>query len=136
MPTDSGSIDSTHHHEDPLSLLERSNQRWKISVFIALMALGAMVTLFQGFLYGPLGQELTVKLVVGAMILIIVTFVWAGQSIVCPKCELKLLYYAITKVGLGTWYVWLLTEEQCPKCRYTGQSAPTTGSRGKGRGGR
>lgn len=116
-----------------MSLLERSKQRWKISLFIGLMALGAVVTLFQGFLYEPLGQDLTVKLVVGAMFLIIVTFVWAGQSIVCPKCELKLLYYAITKVGLGTWYVWLLTEEECPKCRYSGQSNPGAGHRGKSR---
>lgn len=114
-----------------MSLLERSNQRWKISLFIVLMGLGAVMTLFQGFFYEPLGQELTIQLVVGAMVLIIITFIWAGQNIVCPKCGLKLLYYAIIKVGFGTWYIWLLTEEQCPKCHFSGQPDATVGSRGK-----
>jgi hypothetical protein len=122
-------------HEDLVSLLKCSGQRWKIFLFITLMGLGAVVTLFQGFLYGPLGQDLTVRLVVGAMFLIITTFVWAGQSIVCPQCHLKLLYHAIIKVGFASWYVWLLTAEQCPKCRYSGQTIPTTGRRGQGRGG-
>lgn len=114
-----------------MSLLERSKQRWKIYLFIALMAVGAGVTLFQGFFYTPLGKELTTQLVVGGMVLIAATFYWAGQNIICPQCRLKLLYYAITKVGLGTWYIWLISEEKCPDCGYTGHAAPAAGKRGK-----
>jgi len=114
-----------------LSLLERSNQRWKIHLFIGLMAIGAGVTLFQGFLYTPLGKDLTMQLAVAGMVLIAVTFYWAGQNIVCPQCHLKLLYYAITKVGLGTWYVWLLNEEKCPKCGYFGDTDPKNKKRNK-----
>ena len=117
-----------------MSLLERSNQRWKIYLFIALMAVGAGVTLFQGFLYTPLGKELTTQLVVGGMVLIAATFYWAGQNIVCPQCGLKLLYYSITKVGLGSWYVWLLSEEKCPDCGYSGHATPAAASRDKFRG--
>ena len=117
--------------EDRVSLLERSNQRWKIFLFIALMALGAGVTLLQGFLYAPLGRELTLQLVIGGMILLPATFIWACGSIVCPSCAQKLLIYAITKVGLGTWFVWLMTEEQCPKCGYSGR--PETSAKRKGK---
>jgi DNA-directed RNA polymerase subunit RPC12/RpoP len=95
------------------------------------MAIGAGVTLFQGFLYDPLGKELTTQLVVGGMVLIAATFYWAGQNIVCPQCKLKLLYYSITKVGLGTWYVWLLSEEKCPECGYSGQPTPESKGRRK-----
>lgn len=114
-----------------MSLIERSKQRWKIYLFLVLMALGAGVTLLQGLLYKPLGRELTLQLVVGGMLLIIATFVWAWQSIVCPGCGRKLLAYAITKVGLGTWFVWLLSEEQCPQCGYSGRPATSAGGRGQ-----
>lgn len=114
-----------------MSLLERSNQRWKLYLFITLMALGAGVTLFQGFLYEPLGRELTLQLVVGGMLLIIATFVWAGGSIVCPACSQKLLFYALFKVGFGTWFVWLLSEEQCPKCGFTGRPAAKAKVKGR-----
>lgn len=116
-----------------MSLLERSKQRWKINLFITLMAVGAGITLFQGFLYDPLGKELTTQLVVGAMLLIAATFYWAGQNIVCPHCGLRLLYYSITKVGLGTWYVWLLTEEKCPTCGFDGYTAPKAAKQDKSR---
>lgn len=116
-----------------MSLIERSNQRWKLYLFIGLMGIGAGVTLFQGFLYEPLGKDLTTQLVVAGMVLIAATFYWAGQNIVCPQCGLKLLYYSITKVGLGTWYIWLLSEEKCPDCGCTGQATSVSSSRVKGR---
>lgn len=115
-----------------MSLIDRSRQRWKIYLFITLMAVGAGVTLFQTFLYDPLGRELTTQLVIGAMVLIAATFYWAGQNIVCPQCGLKLLYYSITKVGLGTWYIWLLSEEKCPDCGYSGKNPPAAVKRDKG----
>lgn len=114
-----------------MSLLERSKQRWKIYLFITLMGIGAGITLLQGFLYEPLGKELTTQLVVGAMVLIAATFYWAGQNIVCPQCGLRLLYYSITKVGLGSWYIWLLNEEKCPDCGFDGHTIPPSGKRNK-----
>lgn len=115
-----------------VSLIERSGQRWKINLFLLLMAVGAGITLFQGFLYDPIGRELTTQLVIAAMVLIAVTFYWAGQNIVCPQCGLKLLYYSLTKIGLGTWYIWLVSEEKCPDCGYSGQKAPAGKGRRKG----
>lgn len=112
-----------------MSLLEHSQQRWKIKVFIGLMALGAGVTLFQSFLYDPLGKELAVKVAIGGMVLIVATFLWAGHNIVCPRCGLRLLYYSITKVGLGTWYEWLVSEEKCPQCGYPGELKLTKNKR-------
>ncbi len=114
-----------------MSLLERSKQRWKIYLFITLMGIGAGITLLQGFLYDPLGRELTTQLAVGAMVVIVATFIWAGQNIVCPHCGLRLLYYSITKVGLGTWYAWLLTEEKCPTCGFDGHSTPKAAKQDK-----
>lgn len=116
-----------------MGLIERSKQRWKVNLFITLMAVGAGITLFQGFLYDPLGKELTTQMAVGAMVLIVGTFLWAGQNIVCPHCGLRLLYYSITKVGLGTWFVWLLTEEKCPSCGFDGYSTPKVTKQEKSR---
>lgn len=101
-----------------MSLLEHSKQRWKLLLFIVLMALGAGVTLFQGFLYEPLGKELALQLVVGAMVVIIFTFIWACLEITCPSCDHKLFWHAITKAGFGSWFVWLFTKEHCPNCGY------------------
>jgi hypothetical protein len=114
-----------------VSLLERSNQRWKLYLFITLMGLGAILTLFQGLLYEPIGKDLTVKLAIAAMVLIAATLVWAFRSIACPACEQRLLAYAITKVGLGTWFVWLLEQEKCPKCGYTGRPSQGPAKPGK-----
>jgi hypothetical protein len=82
--------------------LKQTNQLWKLNVFVALMALGAGITLFQSFLYRVMEKETVTYLVIGGMLLVIGVFAWTYSSITCPDCKLKLLWYSISKEGLGT----------------------------------
>jgi len=114
-----------------LTLLKRTDQLWKLYVFVALMALGAGVTLFQGFLYRVMDKETITYLVIGGMLLVTGVFAWAYSSIICPACKLKLLWYSITKEGLGTWFTWLINLEKCPQCEKLNGSAASNNKRGK-----
>lgn len=99
-----------------MTLLKRTNQLWKLYAFMALMALGAAITLFQGFLGRFLEKEAITCLVIGGMFLVAGAFAWAYTSITCPNCKVKLFWHSIFKVGLGTWFVWLVNLEKCPQC--------------------
>ena len=44
-----------------MTLLQRSDQTWKIYLFMALFVLGSLATLLQGFLYASLGRELAMQ---------------------------------------------------------------------------
>lgn len=102
-----------------MTVLKRTNQTWKLYTFMALMALGAAITLFQGFLGRFLEKEAVTWLVTGGMLLVAGAFAWACSSISCPNCKLKLFWYSIVKVGLGSWFIWLTGLEQCPNCGST-----------------
>lgn len=99
-----------------MSLLQRTNQLWKIYVFGGALILGCAATLFQGFLYEPLGKEVAMQIAVAGMALVIGSFIWAGLSIRCPKCQLKVFFYALRHKGFLAWFAWLLQEEDCPQC--------------------
>lgn len=116
-----------------VTLLQRTDQTWKIYLFVALFMLGCAATLLQGFLYAPLGRELAMQVALGGVITIVGSFVWSGQTIVCPKCHLKLFYHAFRKQGFLRWFSWLLEQEQCPGCGY-GETHPVTGVRKRARG--
>jgi hypothetical protein len=107
-----------------MSLLQRSNQQWKVWLFAALLVLGSAACLFQGFLYEPLGREAAMQIAVGGMGLVIGSFLWAGGAVKCPKCELKIFWHAIKKEGFLSWFAWLLQVESCPQCGYN--DAPRT----------
>jgi len=116
-----------------MSVLQRTDQLWKLYFFAAAMAIGAGVTLFQSFLHKLLEKETITALVIGGMFLVIGAFAWAYTSITCPNCKLKLFWYSLTKVGLGTWFTWLINLEKCPQCgSLDGLSAPVS-KRGKAR---
>lgn len=119
-----------------MSILKQTNQLWKLYVFIVLMALGAGITLFQSFLSRVLVQESITFLVIGGMLLVIAVFAWAYTSITCPNCRVKLFWYSITKVGLGTWFTWLLNLEKCPQCGSSDGLPPPVGKQGRSKAGR
>jgi len=113
--------------------LKKTDQIWKLYAFAVAMAIGAGVTLFQSFLYRLLEKETITSLVICGMLLVAGAFAWAYNSITCPNCKLKLFWYSITKVGLGTWFIWLLDLEKCPQCgSLDGLSVPDN-KRGKSR---
>lgn len=103
-------------HEADLSLLKRSNQLWKIYLFIPVAVLGGSVILFQGALYEPIGKELTMLLVGLGGLLGIGAFICACLFIRCPNCKLKLFCFAMSRRKFVSWLVWLLKQEECPRC--------------------
>lgn len=116
-----------------MSLLQRTEQTWKIYLFMGLFALGCAATLLQGFFYAPLGKELAMQIGLGGIFLIVGSFVWTGQNLTCPKCHLKLFYHAFRKQGFFSWFSWLLLLEQCPQCSH-GETTRSTGSRKRAKG--
>ena len=128
--------EENHSGRPLLNMLKRTNQLWKLYVFIASMVLGAGITLFQSFLYRWLQKETIIALVIVGALLVVGAFAWAIVSITCPNCKLKLFKHSITNEGLGTWFIWLINLEKCPQCGSTdGLPAPTNkqGSKAKRR---
>lgn len=80
------------------------------------MAVGAVFTLFQSLLPKVMEKEAIPYFVIGGMLLVTGAFTWAYSAITCPECKLKLLWYSLTKEGLGTWFTWLINLEKCPQC--------------------
>jgi len=95
------------------------------------MALGAGITLLQPFLHRFLEKDTITLLVIGGMLLVIAAFAWAYAAITCPDCKLKLFWYSLTKVGLGTWFVWLTDLEHCPQCEQAKRQAAQVSKRVK-----
>lgn len=112
-----------------MTLLQRSGQLWKIYLFGAGLLLGSLATLCQGFLYQPLGKELAMQIALGGVGLIVGSFVWAGNAIRCPQCELKIFFHALRQRGFLSWFAWLLQQEECPQCAYGGRSPAGRGGR-------
>lgn len=109
-----------------MTLLQRTDQSWKIYLFMGLFVLGSLATLLQGFFYAPLGRELAMQIAIGGIFLIVGSFVWTGQNLTCPKCHLKLFYHAFRQQGFFRWFSWLLEQERCPKCGF-GEAPPGSG---------
>jgi len=116
-----------------VTLLQRTDQAWKLYLFMALFVLGCAATLLQGFFYASLGKELAMQVGIGGIFLIIGSFVWAGQNVTCPKCQVKLLYHAFRHHGFFRWLSWLIEQESCPKCGH-GEAPRPAGPRKKAKG--
>ena len=116
-----------------MTLLQRTNQLWKIYLFAVLFVLGCAAALLQGFFYAPLGTELAMQIGLVGVGLVVGSFVWAGQSVTCPKCQAKLMYHAFRHQNFSRWLSWLVEQEVCPKCGY-GKVARTSGARKKAKG--
>lgn len=114
-----------------MSLIKRTNQQWKVYVFIGLMTLGCALTLSQPLYKDWLGESLTLRVGINAMMLVVANFVWACLFITCPHCKLKLFFFALTKKGLGSWFAWLTEEDKCPQCGSLDGSAPPAPKYGK-----
>lgn len=108
-----------------MSLLKRTDQLWKLYLFVSAMAVGAGITLFQSFLYRLLEKAVITYLVIGGMLLMVGVFAWVYSSITCPNCRLKLFRHSIFEEGLGKWFVWLINLEKCPQCGSRDGLAPT-----------
>jgi hypothetical protein len=114
-----------------VSLLERTNQLWKLYVFGAAMALGVGLTLFQSVIAAQIGKEHTTSIALSGMALLAGCLAWTAAFITCPNCKLKLFWHALTKEGLWSWFDWLINQEECPQCGSRDGLAPPESTKKK-----
>ena len=107
-----------------MNLLQRTNQTWKAWLFAVMLILGGVACLLQGFLHESLGKEVAIQIALAGICLLIGSFIFAGLSIACPKCELKLFLHAFREKGFFSWFSWILQQESCPRCGHPEASRP------------
>jgi hypothetical protein len=107
-----------------VNLLQRTNQAWKAWIFVVMLILGGVASLLQGFLYASLGREIAIQIAVAGIGLVVGSFLFAGLSITCPKCELKLFLHAFREKGFFSWFSWILQMESCPRCGHPESPRP------------
>jgi len=99
-----------------VNLLQRTDQAWKAWLFAVMLILGVVASLLQVFLHESLGKEVAIQIAFAGIGLIVGSFIFAGFSIVCPKCKLKLFLHAFRKEGFFSWFSRVLEQEVCPRC--------------------
>jgi hypothetical protein len=89
-------------------------QAWKFWLGIAVLMGGSVLMQSPGLFY-PVQREIGVLL---GTAIAAVALVWLAVSIRCPKCHLKLFYYAMSTQTPRGWLGWLLDASKCPRCAY------------------
>jgi len=112
-----------------VNLLQRTNQTWKAWLFVVTLILGGIASLLQGFLHEALGKEVAIQIAIAGIGLVIGSFIFAGLSITCPKCELKLFLHAFREQGFFSWFSWILQQESCPRCGHPETPRPVGAKR-------
>jgi hypothetical protein len=101
-----------------MSFIKASKQIWKIVISMTPIAICGLIVIFQSYLYEPIGEDLTMSIVLSSTILGMVFFIWGCLFIRCPKCKLRLFWHAVTKQDSGVWVTWLFSFVECPRCQY------------------
>jgi len=92
-------------------------QRQWLQAFFALTWVGAALW----FAYFVVPNF--VRFVPGLFGLLVVAFslVWGCFAVYCPKCRLRLLFYAWSNEAVSGWLAWVLTCSKCARCGYDAQ---------------
>jgi hypothetical protein len=97
-------------------------QGWKLRVGMLALLVGTVIFFFlpQYFAINfDNGHIVPGQLV--ATLFFLVGMIWCSLAIYCPRCHLKLFWYAIKNKPLSSWSMWLLTASTCPRCGYIAQ---------------
>ncbi len=46
----------------------------------------------------------------------LLALLWLGYAVTCPKCNLRILFHAMTSQSAGQWLHWSLQVPECPRC--------------------
>ena len=100
-----------------VTLLEKTNQLWKLYLVFAIAIIPLLVIEFAGAFFG-LKAHLILGVPVGA------AFVVACVSIRCEICGTRWLWMAIKDRWNKDWDEWVLRLEECPVCVPHSQTPP------------
>ena len=95
------------------SILEKSNQTWKLVGGLASMAFGFAVMIF-GLAHLERPQGFTITLV--GMAVDLGAGIAAALSIRCPSCGARWLWLAVRTQEHSRWLNWLSAQAVCPRC--------------------
>ena len=91
------------------------SENWKLWLSGGMFAVAALGFLIPQDIGRTLGlTEVSVEL--GALLLAFSPLGWVFFTIRCKYCGLRLVMYAMSKLGISEWLHWLLTVKKCPNC--------------------
>ena len=94
-----------------------SSQSWKLWLGFGVLAVAGV------FLFAPTQWSFVIAGItwpselIGTVIAT-VAFLWLALTVVCPRCRLRLFWYAVSKKHASNWLGWLLDTSSCPRCGY------------------
>lgn len=97
----------------------RTNQHWKILVFLLLMFSAggifvAMIMTINGILIpNRIGE---IEFAITSIVLGFGSLIWFSKSLKCPKCGYKPTWPILKSVPASIWFVTITKLEHCPKC--------------------
>lgn len=90
-------------------------QRWKFWFWAAVLAVSGVCLWASGQVAGVIGTS-PVGIMFTGMALGVVAPVGASLSVRCPRCGLRLVWYALSRQSHHAWLSWLLGLQTCPRC--------------------
>jgi hypothetical protein len=99
----------------------RTGQRWKLVVFLFLMAVEfAMLAILTAQYNGRLTslEHFVDKVSLALMFTAVgaIALLWLALVFRCPHCQANVGWYVMTKLPAATWFTIFLTLSSCPKC--------------------
>jgi len=49
-------------------------------------------------------------------LVVLLDLLWLGYAATCPKCNLRILFQAMSSQSAGQWLHWSLQASECPRC--------------------
>ena len=95
----------------PLNLLQKTNQRWKLSASFVSVAVGGIIDWFGDAYVGEAAFWIGGVLIFGGLL-------FGCFSIKCPDCQARWMWDAINDRDFRKWEIWLLALECCPLCGF------------------
>jgi len=105
-----------------LSWIAATGQKWKLYVYVTLMALtfALLFGVFASIGRGP--DDPTVLFAVAAFLMAALAHLWIALSIRCRRCERRVGWLALMGSG-KEWLVQLWRGESCPVCGDAGHAS-------------
>jgi hypothetical protein len=101
-----------------MNFLKYTGQYNKWLLFQIIFFVCGLIILFQGFLYDPIGEDLTFTIVLSSTFIAFIFFILSALLIRCPQCGYRFYWHAISKIKQSKWLKWLLELNECPQCKF------------------
>ena len=98
------------------SILNKSNQSWKLSIGMFISIIASIAVLYMAFNTKNYTPAQFLMMFAGCIVLMVGSIVWQAYSIRCSRCREKWFLIAIARQKSSRWLTWLLSQTQCPNC--------------------